>query len=613
MQMFTRFFTMCLFVSALGSATAQSDTLVYYDFDGNLDGWTPTALLGSDNWVFSTVGPTGSFATDTIASTTAANGFALFDSDLLCTLSGQNARLASPMLNFTGETEVELRWQELYRKFQDDVFVDVSTDGGMSFVSIEVNAGVGANNFSGPNPTFQRLDISTIAAGQDSVVIGFRFQGGCDYAWQIDDVAISSQLTQVDVSLATDFFAVAPNYATPVSQLDTLVFVTDVRNRGGADLDLQVKVTVFEVTAGVPGTQLFTATNDYGTVPAATTLENKTFTQTYPMPDEVGEYIVQYVLLGDRIDENVATTGDTLEYTFLITEDLFAKSESPARTATVAGDNPQISLGAVYYVPNNIGLVQVDSVGFGASSVNVSNNGGAEAVLEVSIQGWKGDLNGDGSVDDDEIVELGLTEYTIDTLTFSNAGTTYVIPADQEDGSVELSDDYIGFITLVRYVPSPAAPATDDDVRIVVGNDRSYFAYSLATDSLGREKFAHVIETDSGFDYSFFGGLAPYAPSWISMDPIGTREFEALDEEAFRVSPNPASDHIRIAYDFGTDERVIFKVITSTGQQIRSYVQESIDQGFFEIPTAGLPNGLYHIQATTSDMRQGHKTVVVNH
>src|SRR5688572_1712912 len=51
-----------------------------------------------DNWVIGTAVPSGAFAIDGIASTSAGNGFALFDSDLLCG-GTQNAyvQMANPV------------------------------------------------------------------------------------------------------------------------------------------------------------------------------------------------------------------------------------------------------------------------------------------------------------------------------------------------------------------------------------------------------------------------------------------------------------------------------------------------------------------------------------
>ena len=74
------------------------------DFDGALPAdWTAaqadmSPVNGTSNWVHSTAGPMGGFAINPLASTSAANGFMLFDSDLNCS-GGQDVWLISPAVD----------------------------------------------------------------------------------------------------------------------------------------------------------------------------------------------------------------------------------------------------------------------------------------------------------------------------------------------------------------------------------------------------------------------------------------------------------------------------------------------------------------------------------
>ncbi|HOH84692.1 MAG TPA: hypothetical protein PLI16_08790, partial [Bacteroidales bacterium] len=92
--------------------------------------WTIAHNTGTTgDWVIGTGGPSGSYAIDPIASTTAANGFALFDSDLLC--SGNQIANITTATSFScaGHPNVKLSFQEMYRRYYDSTFVYVSNNG----------------------------------------------------------------------------------------------------------------------------------------------------------------------------------------------------------------------------------------------------------------------------------------------------------------------------------------------------------------------------------------------------------------------------------------------------------------------------------------------------
>ena len=94
--------------------------------------WTMTdyAHAGTQNWVIGTASPTGQYSAPmgAISSTTAANGFAMYDSDALAT-SAANAQDATLSFNNSIDCSayqyVNLSFESYHRKFQDSVFVEV--------------------------------------------------------------------------------------------------------------------------------------------------------------------------------------------------------------------------------------------------------------------------------------------------------------------------------------------------------------------------------------------------------------------------------------------------------------------------------------------------------
>ncbi len=165
--------------------------------------WTISAVNGTGTWVIGTNGPAGAFAIPAITSTTAGNGFALFDSDLDCSFNQITNLTTKFPINLDTQSGVLLRFEQYYRRYFDSTFVFVSTDS-INWVKFPVNRSLANNDFSGLdaniNPNIQELNISSVAANQDSVWIRFQFyspsslnaQAGCGYAWMIDDISITT-------------------------------------------------------------------------------------------------------------------------------------------------------------------------------------------------------------------------------------------------------------------------------------------------------------------------------------------------------------------------------------------------------------------------------------
>lgn len=187
-----------------GNIMSAQNVLWSSDFNGGLGTWTTqddSRNQTGDAWVHTTVGPTGGASIGPINSTSKANGWALFDSDALCSGS-QNAWLISEAIDLSGTDTAILVFEQFYARFLDETFVQVSTDGGATWTAYPVNVGTGNNEIT-DNPQTVSVDISATAAGNASVQIAFQFRSddpanptltGCAYAWQIDDVRIDDGL-----------------------------------------------------------------------------------------------------------------------------------------------------------------------------------------------------------------------------------------------------------------------------------------------------------------------------------------------------------------------------------------------------------------------------------
>jgi len=147
----------------------------------------------TSNWVIGTGVPSGPFAIAGIASTTAANGFAMFDSDSYCDPDGtQNADvfLVNSAADLSSEPAVQVTFESYYRMFQGSAWVIASNDG-VTWDEYEVHTNLGANDAS-TNPEVVSVNVSATIGNSPTAYIGFRYKGGCDYAWMVDDVQIET-------------------------------------------------------------------------------------------------------------------------------------------------------------------------------------------------------------------------------------------------------------------------------------------------------------------------------------------------------------------------------------------------------------------------------------
>ena len=151
------------------------------------------------NWVVGhTPGTQGDWAIGTSAlnfvgvlNSTSGGNFAGFDSDALGQGTTNDAwvQTANP-INLSSYAQVTLSFEQAYQRFQDNTYVEVSTNGTI-WTAFQVNTTIGVNQ-STPNPDFQSLDISSVAGNQPAVWIRFRYQGAWDYAWAVDDITLDA-------------------------------------------------------------------------------------------------------------------------------------------------------------------------------------------------------------------------------------------------------------------------------------------------------------------------------------------------------------------------------------------------------------------------------------
>lgn len=293
--------------------------------------WVLGTVAGAsaDSWVIGTDAPSGAFAIDPLESTSAANGFAMFDSDLLCS-GNQEAfvRMANPV-DLSGYPGVVLEFEQLFRRFRGDCFVDVSTDGGTTWTETEVNAEVAVNDDTG-NPDLEQINLSALAGGQSQVWIRFRYfstidvhgnGGGCDYAWMVDDVAFVT-LPDFEIEMEYGYASTTgqgEEYGRiPQAQLPgTLNVGAGVFNFGGLDQSNIVVTSSFSGPTAI--------NNVVATIPSLPSQQGAFTDDDLSLPPlATGEYTVNFTMTSDQIANDLDPDNNSAIRNFEVTNDIYS-------------------------------------------------------------------------------------------------------------------------------------------------------------------------------------------------------------------------------------------------------------------------------------------------
>ncbi|GAB4331192.1 MAG: hypothetical protein Kow00127_23200 [Bacteroidales bacterium] len=158
--------------------------------DFNTGGVLPTCWANIDNigggevWRFDNPGA------KTVNTTTATNGFAIFDSDYYGFGSGpEDADLVSPVFDLSSVTQLFVQFEHYFQSgFSGAAQFDVSINNGASWTTVDSWSGT-----STTNPAVETYDLSTLVAGYSQVVFRWKWTGNWSWYWAVDDIVVTDQ------------------------------------------------------------------------------------------------------------------------------------------------------------------------------------------------------------------------------------------------------------------------------------------------------------------------------------------------------------------------------------------------------------------------------------
>ncbi|MFT5857949.1 MAG: hypothetical protein ACI865_000033 [Flavobacteriaceae bacterium] len=509
--------------------------------------WTAGGVDGQI-WKHSYVTTDGEWSTGTpiFASTTASDGFMLFDSDSV------NFATSPAYVNFSGElvspniTSLATEGSALLLFEQDARFccsgtsdetvsVSVSSDGGGSWSpDLFATPGLAANvGYSGVNVNgyLTAINISAYAANQANVLIRFNWDGGTSgashYYWTIDDVCIVA-LPDNEIQLLSSYVVGDNNDGmeygiTPQDMQDANYTVGGQVYNFGANDHTNV---VLNVTGG------FTSTSTIANLPSQDTVNLETL-ETYGLTPAV--YAGTFTLTSDQ-----EVAGDSL---FGNNTGLREFEISEASTTAAIESSVYALDGIGVYTNSTTASMGTASFAGGEDGLVIATEYRIKSASDVS--GFRIMLASGTSAGGDIVCSLK------DTLTFRSGDMTSlfttqlytVTSADVSAGFVDVFFDNVENVPVGAYYASAELYSNGNVNDIVIVDD----------ETVAQPGNASMIYIPG--DQAYGNGTA----SAVRL-LMGNQWYVGLDEEllsGISVYPNPSEGEVTITNESGTANTVI--------------------------------------------------------
>lgn len=548
----------------------EAGEIIWSDDFSDASNWIATdqsSTSSGGDWVVGTAVPSGDYAISPIESTTAENGYAIFDSDLYCS-GNQDAVLRNVnSIDLTGTDEVIIVFESYYRKFQGTPYVGYSTDG-TNWTWVEVHTDLAVNDGSN-NPALVSVATDEDFAGAAEAFIAFRYVGGCDYAWMVDDVQIST-LSDNDITTLGRLFVgtegMVTYYQIPVHQTQALTSTIMVENIG-SETQTNVQLNAVE-----------TEFNGYSSSSTPITLikgekDSLILSETFT-PTEVGIHNVEYSITADQEDD-VPSNNQIAPYIFEITQDLYSRDR--------AGDDAyDSSLQFGYATGFDEDPMESDAIIIGNLYEIVD---GSKAITAIEFR-----LGG--------IVEEGALVYG-----YILDEELLPVPGGDEIGPyITSANDEHKYVTIELSAPVTLAPG---EYVIAVGSENEMFSVSSRGTSFPQTTFVYY-EDESTWYYTT---STPIIRANFSQTVGISQEDKNIISS---VHPNPFVNETTISYTMEEGAEVSYTIVDLAGNIVASANQGNVMPGKHNITIdgTGFANGLYFINLVAGDNSVTHKVIV---
>ncbi|MBD3638282.1 MAG: T9SS type A sorting domain-containing protein [Crocinitomicaceae bacterium] len=473
-----------------------------------------------------------------------------------------------------------LEWEQYGARFITVQEVQVSTDGGTTWITAGSNADIAPLTAGGGSgygkPETRRFNLTNAIAGNPANVMLRLFWDGdmnggnmnyVDYGWFVDNVRIVEGHSY-DMEANEAYFVSGAElleyYMVPTSQLTTIEFSGECTNQGGSTFNgLYLEATVDYAGNVFTGTS---ATTSLAPLGSDSLIASTMFTPA----NGTGTYNFQWTFLGDSAD--TYNSNDILTDAIEVTDYTYSRDNG-------------VASGSINNIVGNTGM----SMGIG--NVMEFFATGVIGAVDIYI------ADGDGANQD--LIYARIDRY--------NAGTQEFVWESQTDDYTVTNGDINGWVKLVFDNP---IQVNAGDVMLLTANHYGsqdlYFGYAQPTFG------GTVLGYDAG---AALFGLANPGAVMIRAD---MRDFTGIEEEGnmpFSIGqnvPNPFDNSSVISYTLDEAANVSVQFTDISGKVIKTINQGNQTAGTYQINIDGndFATGVYFYTFTIGDQQITKKMTV---
>ncbi len=573
-------------------------------FAGDLNGWTVPNSFGC-KWTwgeygFIETGDLDDLADLYICSTTASDGAAALNA--LCNPFPSNslADLVSPTIDLSATTtDKKLGIRFTQAGVVGDVgnnnlpltSIMVSIDGGQNYIdTIFLNI---TEPYGKPFCNTKLVTLPEEVIGADQFVFKFVFSG-YRFFWMIDDVRIV-ELYEHDLRISEDYYAVAPNYNTPVDLIEPIGFRAEVQNVGR--VDQENTSLVVEIYQDDSHQIVFSDTLFLGLLEAGSVSNDTSFGKKF-LPQPGLSYSGYYKVSSENEDEYARDNikpfqFETVGRTFSKQKDRFSINAG----FNVISNDLRYEVGTCFFIPPGNGA-NAYSVKFALANANQISQSSTTVSVGVFLYKWKkggnnGDANADFMANENEYEIVGEALYDIND---GSLGMRDVIEVPF-DFPIPLEDSTHYFATIDYF--SPANINGQQFPMWISGSEEiNYNAMFEESESSGQPRYVSMVQLhgESDFQVNAWGLLRiPFIQLKTQM-ATPTSE-EPRDELSIELFPNPTSGQFYLKVPEETQHgKFAYEIYDICGRL--ALPRQNVEGYVSQLPIDGsqLDNGLYNLR-----------------
>lgn len=576
-------------------------------------GWKAGITNGPGTWHWTNHASTSSNSLGVMNSTTAADGWMIFDADSFqtdcsCAPSGW---LQSPAYNCSGHPTVRLNFENYFGQVLDTCEVWVSTDsafGTYTVYPVTINNNLDFGNVTS-NDNIVHIDISGAAAGHPAVYIRYVFRGTdfFELSWMIDDMSVT-ELEPHDAGVAAGYMWL-PNSAardgyimsTPLVFVDSVFPYTHLSNYGSnGETNVPVAANIYLGSSSV-----YTQPTTFGSLPYAA-LDSVVHYPGYK-PAATGTYscVFNTSLTGDA---DHANDYDTVR--FDVTDTLWMQNSLEISTnyaVYVASFGPPFAgmLGTRFDVPASSASDTVSGFGVAFSAFNPTPFPGTK----VSVQLYKSHKTDTAWTYVGTSIARHVTtaDFSSDTVIkwadFRIDTTGGVAPFVLEPGATYAAMIQTYHFNTDLFVLASAAPK-------LPGSAGKYLVFDTSNNDGG-------IGMHRVPDSSFSDGYIPFVRMYFGHVPwVDRTEVKSLPPVSLAGTPypDPAVTDLYIPIDVNENTEVTVSLSNILAQNIRTQ-NYHVNRGAHVnavFSVTNLPNGVYIYTVNAGGQKISGKIVVTH-